>query len=119
MTHSQTPAPQAAQPPATTISALTGQPETATALRVHLVELRTRLNELSAQRSVLVDHARSSDAGIRGRAENEILTVDLDLASVRARIASIEAQLNQTGDIAGTLMPPPPPPASQWFDRID
>src|SRR5262249_47237427 len=48
-----------------------------------------------------------------------ILTVDLEAASVKARIASIEAQLSQTGDNAGTLLPPPPPPASQWFDRID
>lgn len=122
MTHSQAQTPQAARPAlapsGTSIDALTGQPEGVTALRGHLTDLQTRLTELNAQRSVLVDHARSSDAGIRGRAENEILSVDLEMASVRARIASMQSQLSQDGG-TGTLVPPPPPPATSWFDRID
>jgi hypothetical protein len=117
MTHLQTPAPQAAPPPpGTTINALPGQPDGATALRAQLVDLRTRLNELTSERSVLVEHARSADAGIRGRAENEILTIDLEAARVRARITSIESQLSQDGGGAGTLVPPPPPSSPPMID---
>ena len=80
------------------------------ALRAHLLDLQTRLNVLNAQRNVLVERSRSDIPVVREDAAKALLNLDLDQASVRAQVASLQTQLTQGDGGAGTLVPPPPPP---------
>jgi hypothetical protein len=79
-------------------------------LQARLLDLHTRAAALTAQRAVFIDHSRSGDAVIRVSANQSLMNVDVDLASVKAQIASLEAELARLGVSTETAPPPPPPP---------
>jgi hypothetical protein len=97
------------QPGAATRQVLTANP---VSLQAQLTDLRTRLTELEAQRQVIVQRTRAQEPVLRADAEKALFQLDLDLASVRAKVASLESQLNQNPLDVGSLIPPPAPPSS-------
>jgi len=94
------------------------------ALQLRLVDVQTRVNALVAQRNVLVAATRnSSNPAIRASAENQLISMDLDLASARAELASLQAQV--AARQGGRTPAPPtavivqPSGGRPFLDRID
>jgi hypothetical protein len=95
------------------------------ALQAKLNDLQTRQNVLTAQRAVLVERTHSNNPAIAIPAEQNLLSVDMEQASVKAEIASIQAQLGPakqltkappSGDALGLIPPPPAAPTPPLID---
>jgi len=93
------------------------------ALQLRLLDLKTHVNALAAQRTVLVAATRNSNPGIRASAESQLVSLDLQLASSNAELASVQSQVDAR---ANTRLPSPASFAIQpallgrpFLDRID
>jgi hypothetical protein len=84
-------------------------PANALALQAKLADLSMRLNELAAQRPVVVERTRADNASVRVAGEQNLLNLDMELASVKAQLAATEALLGQNGGGPGAILLPPPP----------
>jgi hypothetical protein len=90
-------------------------PSLTAALQARLLDARIAVNELTAQHAVIVQNTRSDDNALRADAKRALFNTDLALATRKAQVAALEAQVAQAG---GTLVPPTPPPG-QWIDKVD
>jgi hypothetical protein len=117
----QVPTPPVNPPPTQgrVVDAVSGQPMDVAMLQSRLTDLQTRLDVLNAQRVVLVDRTRSDNPAIRANAEQSLMNLDLDAATVRAQVASLKTQIAQAGDgggVAGVTVIPPTPPIRPVLD---
>lgn len=110
------------------ILALQPQPRPAFAqmegLQLREIQLRESVGKLEAQRPIIERQLRSSDPSVRASAENQLVQIDLAVASSKVELASVREQLASRG---GRFANPPqfprivvPPQGPRSFiDRID
>jgi hypothetical protein len=86
-------------------------------------QLQTRISVLNAQRSVIVDRTRSDNPAFRDQALKDLYKTDLELAQVRAQLASMQGQSELPGGATpgatGGTTAPPPLPSTPWIDKVD
>ena len=93
-------------------------------LQVREIQLRESVGKLEAQRPIIERQLRSSDPSVRASAENQLVQIDLavasskvELQSVREQIASRSGRFTRSPDVARALAPPQG--RRTLIDRID